>query len=83
MIKGLEDSSSKSISSIFWNGNVLNSDFNNLSKLRNEVMHGFFVLPSKRNIAEAKKISELLDKMIKINVFNLHFKDCFNDKRFF
>ena len=49
MIKDLKDEKSKKIHHLFWNKNQLNEQMNNLSELRNAVMHGFFVLPAEIN----------------------------------
>lgn len=48
---------------------VLNSKINHLASLRNEVMHGFFVLPPERNREEANKAVLILEQCVKDNLF--------------
>ena len=48
---------------------VLNNQIHHLASLRNEVMHGFFVLPPERNREEAHKISLILEQCVKDNLF--------------
>jgi hypothetical protein len=64
MVKELEDEIPQAHYSFFWKNNVLNTDVHHLALLRNEVMHGFFVLPPERNIREATQMSELLRNII-------------------
>lgn len=49
--------------------NEFKDEFIRLSSLRNEVMHGFFVLPPERNIKEAEQIAELLKKINDAKLF--------------
>lgn len=51
---------------------------NALGALRNEVMHGFFVLPPERNRAEAQAIADLLEDLLSVDFFGLA-----NDYHFF
>ena len=44
MVKELDDDFSKKFHSLFWKEGFLNQDINRLSKLRNAIMHGFFIL---------------------------------------
>ena len=48
---------------------VLNTKIHHLSALRNEVMHGFFVLPPERNQEEANKAALILEQCVKDNLF--------------
>jgi hypothetical protein len=77
MIKELEDEIPQEHYSFFWKNNVLNTDVHHLALLRNEVMHGFFVLPPERNIREATQMSDLLRNIINIGFIkpkgNYHF----------
>jgi hypothetical protein len=67
----------------FWetkNGKeTLNEAVHHLSELRNQVMHGFFVLPPEKNREEAEKIGKLLLEMVQHGIFksdfNFHFCD--------
>ena len=64
---------------IFQTGNKWNTALNDLSKFRNSLMHGFFVLPASTNEEQTKKIEELLVHLSEIGVFNFptnyHFRD--------
>jgi hypothetical protein len=64
---------------IFQFGNQWNTVLNDLSKFRNSLMHGFFVLPAATNEEQTKKIEELLSHLSAIGVFsydsNFHFRD--------
>ena len=75
MIKEIDLIDFRHIIDLFWLKDkneklILNEAINNLSLLRNEVMHGFFVLPPERNIEEAKRIAEILQKLIKLKIFH-------------
>lgn len=48
---------------------VLNTKIHHLASLRNEVMHGFFVLPPERNREEANKAALILEQCVKDNLF--------------
>ena len=48
---------------------VLNTKIHHLASLRNEVMHGFFVLPPERNQEEANKAALILEQCVKDNLF--------------
>jgi len=50
---------------------VLNKNIHHLATLRNEVMHGFFVLPPERNHEEAGKIADILQTLLDEKVFIL------------
>ncbi len=71
MIKDLKDEKSKKIHHLFWNKNQLNEQMNNLSELRNAVMHGFFVLPAERNIEEANNLAKVLKSIVESDLFHL------------
>jgi len=67
----------------FWetkNGKeTLNESVHHLSELRNQVMHGFFVLPPEKNREEAELIGKLMLEMLQHGIFksdfNFHFCD--------
>ena len=46
MLRDLQDETALRIKPLFWQGDEINDQINRLSKLRNAVMHGFFVLPA-------------------------------------
>jgi len=75
MIKDTEDEKSKKIFSLYWelknDKKVLREKINQLSELRNDVMHGFFILPAERNQKEATNIAQLLEELISIDVFSI------------
>ena len=48
---------------------VLNAKIHHLAALRNEVMHGFFVLPPERNNEEAEKMALVLGSIVDANLF--------------
>ena len=48
---------------------VLNTQNHHLASLRNEVMHGFFVLPPERNQEEANKAALILEQCVNDNLF--------------
>jgi hypothetical protein len=79
MIKELHSEIPEEHFSFFWKNNQLNEEVHKLALLRNEVMHGFFVLPPDRNINEATKISVLLKQLLDVNWFkqnkSFHFID--------
>lgn len=72
MVKELDDDFSKKIHSLFWKEGFLNQDINRLSKLRNAVMHGFFILPASRNHEEADHIGNILTQIINLDLFSLN-----------
>ena len=77
MIKELEAEMPSAHYGFFWQDDLLNSEVNHLAQLRNEVMHGFFVLPPERNFKEAEDISKLLIRLSEASWFepqgNFHF----------
>ena len=79
MIKELQNEMPEEHYSFFWKNDQLNEEVHKLALLRNEVMHGFFVLPPERNIKEATRISKLLARLIEVKWFerkeNYHFID--------
>ena len=82
MIKDLDDDTSKKLTPFFWTKNKnqfeLNSEIHSLALLRNEVMHGFFILPAERNHKEAQHIAEILDDLIKNKLFENYEFDAFH-----
>ena len=72
MVKELDDNLSKKIHSLYWEEEKLNEDINKLSKLRNAVMHGFFILPASRNHEEAEHIGNILTQIIDLDLFSLN-----------
>jgi hypothetical protein len=66
MIKEVEGDEVKSILPFFTD---YKDEFIRLSSLRNEVMHGFFVLPPERNLKEAEHIAGLLEKIAEAKIF--------------
>ena len=71
MIKDIRDEKVGKIHHLFWNENQLNEQINNLSELRNAVMHGFFILPAERNIEEANNLAKVLKSIIDSDLFHL------------
>ena len=73
MVLNAEGDLANKIKSYFWEeveGKlVLNTKIHHLASLRNEVMHGFFVLPPERNREEADKIGLILDQCVQDNLF--------------
>ena len=67
MIKDSVGDDAKRISPFF---NEFKDEFIRLASLRNEVMHGFFVLPPERNIHEAEQIASLLKKINEAKLFD-------------
>lgn len=78
MIKELDTKEAKVLFPLFWEKNgetlQLNSNIHHLALLRNKVMHGFFLLPPKRNHKEANHLAEVIAQLYKAKVFSL-FKD--------
>ena len=83
MIKDLKGNEVSLIKPFFWSMNeqkqpVLNPDLVRLSELRNAVMHGFFILPAKRNQEEAQHLASLLKSFADKKIFNLKPKNKFH-----
>ncbi len=83
MIKDLKGDKVSLIKPFFWfegeqNDPVLNPDLMRLSELRNTVMHGFFILPAKRNQAEAKHLGSLLKSFADKKIFKLNLENKFH-----
>ena len=78
MIKELDTKEAKTLYPLFWEKKgktvQLNSQIHHLALLRNEVMHGFFLLPPERNHKEASHVAEVIAQLNKANVFS-HIKD--------
>ncbi len=77
MIKEIGDNDAELLKPFFWDiiGSkyILNEENHHLASLRNDVMHGFFVLPPERNREEAKKIETILEKIDKVGLFKQNF----------
>ena len=77
MIKDAEGEDAKLLKPFFWQikegKEVLNEEIHHLAGLRNAVMHGFFVLPPKRNREETKKMDLILEQMNHAGLFDKHF----------
>jgi hypothetical protein len=71
MIKELEENLPKEHFEFYWKEGRLNDEVHHLAMLRNEVMHGFFVLPPERNLNEATSIGELLNRLVKSSLFEV------------
>ena len=83
MIKDLKGNEVRLIKPFFWSMNeqkqpVLNPDLVRLSELRNAVMHGFFILPAKRNQEEAQHLASLLKSFADKKIFKLTPKNKFH-----
>jgi len=70
MLKELDGEIPNEHYQFFWKDGALNSEVHHLALLRNEVMHGFFVLPPERNFTEAEEISKLLIRLSELACFN-------------
>jgi hypothetical protein len=73
MVLNAEGELANKIKPYFWEEveekKVLNNKIHHLASLRNEVMHGFFVLPPERNREEANKAALILEQCVKDNLF--------------
>lgn len=74
MLKEAEGEHAELLRPFFWEtddqGNkVLNSEIHQLATLRNDVMHGFFVLPPEKNREEAAKMEKILTDLEQANLF--------------
>ena len=83
MIIDLKGNEVSLIKPFFWSMNeqkqpVLNPDLVRLSELRNAVMHGFFILPAKRNQEEAQHLASLLKSFADKKIFKLTPKNKFH-----
>lgn len=82
MIKELDTKEAKTLYPLFWEKKEkkeqLNSHVHHLALLRNEVMHGFFLLPPERNHKEASHVAEVISQLDKANVFSLFKDDSFH-----
>jgi hypothetical protein len=78
MIKELDTKEAKILYPLFWEKKEkkeqLNSQIHHLALLRNEVMHGFFLLPPERNHKEASHVAGVIAQLNKAKVFSI-FKD--------
>lgn len=71
MIKELEGNLPQDHFEFYWKEGRLNDEVHHLAMLRNEVMHGFFVLPPERNLSEATSIGELLNRLVNSSLFEV------------
>ncbi len=71
MIKECPKAQTSNFYSYFWDGDPMHqfselrlcARVNHLSELRNQLMHGFFVFPPEKNIAEAEHLGQLLQEL--------------------
>ncbi len=79
MILNADGELANKIKPFFWEESegelILNKQIHHLASLRNEVMHGFFVLPPERNKQEAEKASIILEQFVNSNLFETHWGD--------
>jgi hypothetical protein len=78
MLKEAEGERAQLLRPFFWqqeeNGQeVLNSEIHQLATLRNDVMHGFFVLPPEKNREIAKQMENILAKLEDAGLFTTEF----------
>ena len=78
MLKEAEGEKAQLLRPFFWqqeeNGKeVLNSEIHQLSALRNDVMHGFFVLPPEKNREIAQQMESILSKLEDAGLFTTEF----------
>lgn len=82
MIKELDTKEAKTLYPLFWEKKgktvQLNSHIHHLALLRDEVMHGFFLLPPERNHKEARHVAEVIAQLNKASVFSLFKDDSFH-----
>lgn len=73
MLLEADSESAEKLRPFFWQQKndklVLNEVIHHLASLRNEVMHGFFVLPPERNNEEAEKMASVLESLMSANLF--------------
>ncbi len=78
MLKEAEGEKAQLLRPFFWqkeeNGQeVLNNEIHQLSVLRNDVMHGFFVLPPEKNREIVQQMENILSKLEDVNLFTTEF----------
>lgn len=78
MLKEAEGEKAQLLRPFFWqleeNGQeVLNIEIHQLAALRNDVMHGFFVLPPEKNREIAQQMESILSKLENAGLFNTEF----------
>lgn len=75
MIKDLDTDLAAVLYPLFWEEaegtTQLNSKVHHLALLRNEVMHGFFLLPPERNHREANHLGEVIEDVFSAGLFTL------------
>jgi hypothetical protein len=79
-IKRVTTKEADQIRGLFWeeDGETLRDTVNRLSSIRNKVMHGFFVLPPEENLRIAEQIADVLEEMVRTDVFNVLQKASYN-----
>ena len=80
MLKEAEGEKAQLLRPFFWQTDamgkeVLNQTIHQLASLRNDVMHGFFVLPPEKNREEAQKMEAILCAIEKVGLFTIEFGD--------
>jgi hypothetical protein len=80
MLKDAEGEQANLLRNFFWETNeqgyeVLNTEIHHLASLRNDVMHGFFVLPPETNRSEAQKMELILTQLETAGLFETNFGD--------
>ena len=87
MIRENSEIQNSALYPFFWetkNGiETLNEHVHHLSELRNQVMHGFFVLPPEKNREEAELIGKLILEMVQHGIFKSDFNFHFCDQKGF
>ncbi|MEN9301729.1 MAG: hypothetical protein RL264_158 [Bacteroidota bacterium] len=78
MLKEVKGEHAELLRPFFWEtdaqGNkVLNNEIHHLATLRNDVMHGFFVLPPEKNREIAQQMEGILSKFIDAGLFTTEF----------
>lgn len=71
MVKSAEGDCTRILTPFFWQNGELDPDVNHAAELRNQVMHGFFVLPPETNLQEGKNMAAILDRMGEAGLFSL------------
>lgn len=80
MVKDAEGEKAQQVRNFFWETNedgveVLNRQIHHLASLRNDVMHGFFVLPPETNRLEAQQMEVILTQIESAGLFVTNFGD--------
>jgi hypothetical protein len=80
MLKDAQGQQARLLRIFFWETNEqsqeeLNTEIHHLASLRNDVMHGFFVLPPETNRLEAQKMELILTQIETAGLFETNFGD--------